>query len=143
MTNSYSNVVLRSQRPDDRATRLRENNAPHHTLSDVAMVGGGQFPKPGEVSLAHNGVLFLDELPEFKRNVLEVLRQPIEDSSVTISRATSSITYPASIMLVCAMNPCPCGYMGDSHHQCTCTPSQIQRYRQRVSGPLLEQSLIN
>lgn len=125
-------------KPGQSVLATRPFRAPHHTLSDVAMVGGGQVPKPGEVSLSHNGVLFLDELPEFKRNVLEALRQPIEDGSVTISRAISSITYPASIMLVCAMNPCPCGYMGDSHHQCTCIPSQIHRYRHRVSGPLLD-----
>ncbi|RJR17628.1 MAG: ATP-binding protein [Nitrospiraceae bacterium] len=116
----------------------RPFRSPHHTLSDVAMVGGGAVPKPGEVSLTHNGILFLDELPEFKRNVLEVLRQPLEDGHVTISRALSSITYPASIMLVAALNPCPCGYLGDPRHQCTCSPFQIHRYRQRVSGPLLD-----
>lgn len=99
---------------------------------------GGQIPKPGEVSLAHNGVLFLDELPEFKRNVLEVLRQPIENGEVTVSRAVASITYPASFMLLSAMNPCPCGYLGDPRHQCTCTPGHIHRYRRRVSGPLLD-----
>jgi magnesium chelatase family protein len=116
----------------------RPFRAPHHTLSDIAMVGGGSVPKPGEVSLTHNGILFLDELPEFKRNVLEVLRQPLEDGCVTISRALSSITYPASIMLVTSLNPCPCGFFGDSRHQCSCSPYQIQRYRQRVSGPLLD-----
>lgn len=117
---------------------IRPFRSPHHTISDVALIGGGQIPKPGEVSLAHHGVLFLDELPEFKRNVLEVLRQPLENGVVTVSRAVASITYPASFMLVGAMNPCPCGYSGDSRHQCLCTPGQIQRYRRRVSGPLLD-----
>jgi magnesium chelatase family protein len=116
----------------------RPFRSPHHTISDVALIGGGQMPKPGEVSLAHNGVLFLDELPEFKRNVLEVLRQPLENGEVTVSRAVASITYPASFMLVSAMNPCPCGYLSDPRHQCTCTPGQIYRYRRRVSGPLLD-----
>jgi magnesium chelatase family protein len=102
------------------------------------MIGGGHFPRPGEVSLAHNGVLFLDELPEFKRNVLEVLRQPIEDGLVTISRAVRAVTYPASFMLVSAMNPCPCGFLGDSVHNCVCTQTQIQKYRNRISGPLLD-----
>jgi magnesium chelatase family protein len=117
---------------------IRPFRYPHHTISDVALIGGGQVPKPGEVSLSHNGILFLDELPEFKRNVLEVLRQPIENGEVTVSRAVASITYPASFMLVSAMNPCPCGYFGDNRHQCTCTPGQIHRYRHRVSGPLLD-----
>ncbi|MBA3071632.1 MAG: YifB family Mg chelatase-like AAA ATPase, partial [Nitrospirae bacterium] len=117
---------------------IRSFRSPHHTISDVALIGGGQLPKPGEVSLAHNGVLFLDELPEFKRNVLEVLRQPLENGEVTVSRAIASITYPANFMLVAAMNPCPCGYLGDSRHQCTCMPGQIHRYRHRVSGPLLD-----
>lgn len=116
----------------------RPFRSPHHTISDVALIGGGQHPRPGEVSIAHNGVLFLDELPEFKRNALEVLRQPLEGGEVTVSRAVASITYPARFMLVAAMNPCPCGYFGDSRHQCTCTAGQIHRYRARLSGPLID-----
>jgi magnesium chelatase family protein len=116
----------------------RPFRSPHHTISDVALIGGGQTPRPGEVSLAHHGILFLDELPEFKRNVLEVLRQPLENGVVTVSRAIASVTYPAQFVLVAAMNPCPCGYLGDSRHQCTCTPRMISRYRSRVSGPLLD-----
>ncbi|MFN3740100.1 MAG: YifB family Mg chelatase-like AAA ATPase [Thermodesulfovibrionales bacterium] len=117
---------------------IRPFRSPHHTISDVALIGGGQVPRPGEASLAHNGVLFLDELPEFKRNVLEVLRQPLENGEVTVSRAVASITFPARFTLVAAMNPCPCGFFGDSRHQCLCTPGMIQRYRSRVSGPLLD-----
>ncbi|HWR72160.1 MAG TPA: ATP-binding protein, partial [Nitrospirota bacterium] len=116
----------------------RPYRSPHHTISDAGLIGGGQVPKPGEVSLSHNGVLFLDELPEFKRNVLEALRQPLEDGMVTISRALTSLTYPASLMLVAAMNPCKCGFHGDPLHQCLCTPHQIQSYRSRVSGPLMD-----
>jgi magnesium chelatase family protein len=116
----------------------RPFRAPHHTISDVALIGGGQVPRPGEVSLAHHGILFLDELPEFKRNVLEVLRQPIESGAVTVSRAVATVSYPAQFVLVAAMNPCPCGFFGDSRHQCTCTPGMINRYRSRVSGPLLD-----
>lgn len=111
---------------------------PHHTASNIALIGGGQWPKPGEISLAHRGVLFLDELPEFQRNVLEVLRQPLEEGRVTISRATTSQSYPARFLLVAAQNPCPCGYAGDQESTCTCSPNQVQRYSQKVSGPLLD-----
>lgn len=116
----------------------RPFRAPHHTISDVALVGGGTFPQPGEISLAHNGVLFLDELPEFKRSVLEVMRQPLEDRVITISRARFSVQYPANFMLVAAMNPCPCGYHNHPEKTCVCTPGMIQKYLNRISGPLLD-----
>lgn len=116
----------------------RPVRSPHHTISDAGLIGGGHNPRPGEVSIAHNGVLFLDELPEFKRNVLEVLRQPMEDGHVTISRASSTVTYPANFMLIAAMNPCPCGFLGDHKRECTCSFLQIQRYRSKVSGPLMD-----
>ena len=116
----------------------RPFRSPHHTVSDAALVGGGSFPRPGEVSFAHYGVLFLDELPEFKKNVLEVLRQPLEDSRVTVSRSRLSLEFPANFMLAAAMNPCPCGFFTDPNKECTCTPPSIQRYMAKISGPLLD-----
>ncbi len=116
----------------------RPFRSPHHTASGVALVGGGSWPKPGEISLAHRGVLFLDEFPEFSRDVLENLRQPLEENTVTVSRAQSTITFPAKFLMVAAMNPCPCGYLGDSLKECNCAPSQIIRYKRKLSGPLLD-----
>ena len=124
-----SNTALVAQRPF---------RSPHHTISDVALVGGGAFPQPGEISLAHNGVLFLDELPEFKRSVLEVMRQPLEDRKITISRAKFSVEYPASFMLVASMNPCPCGFYNHPEKVCVCAPGVVQKYLSRISGPLLD-----
>ncbi len=123
---------------EDALLVTRPFRSPHHTISDVGLLGGGTNPGPGEVSLAHNGVLFLDELPEFRRNTLEVLRQPLEDFHVVITRAAGSLTFPSRFMLVAAMNPCPCGYYGDPKRECRCSPPQIEKYRQRISGPLLD-----
>lgn len=116
----------------------RPFRSPHHTISDVALVGGGGLPQPGEISLAHNGVLFLDELPEFKRTVLEVMRQPMEERKVTISRARIAVDFPASFMLIASMNPCPCGYYNHPDRECTCPPGTVQKYLNKVSGPLLD-----
>ena len=123
------NTSLISQRPF---------RAPHHTISEVALVGGGAIPQPGEISLAHHGVLFCDELPEFSKSTLEVLRQPLEDRKISISRARYTVEFPCSFMFVASMNPCPCGYYGDATHTCVCTPGQIQRYMNKISGPLLD-----
>ena len=125
-------------RQNDSLLSVRPYRSPHHTISDVALVGGGSYPQPGEISLAHNGVLFLDELPEFKRTVLEVLRQPLEDRVVTISRAKFSVEYPASFMLVASMNPCPCGFYNHPERECVCAPGVVQKYLTRISGPLLD-----
>jgi len=136
-TTKIFSVVGQLEKDQALITR-RPFRSPHHTISDAGLIGGGHIPRPGEVSLAHNGVLFLDELPEFKKHVLEVLRQPLEDLRVTISRASTTLTYPSSFMLVAAMNPCPCGYFSDPKHACRCTYQQIHRYRSRISGPLLD-----
>ncbi|MUM77555.1 YifB family Mg chelatase-like AAA ATPase [Pseudodesulfovibrio sp. F-1] len=136
VTKIYS---VAGQLPSGQALMVtRPFRTPHHTISDVGLIGGGRYPQPGETSLAHRGVLFLDEMPEFKKSVLEVLRQPLEDGEVTISRSLVSLRYPADIMLVAAMNPCPCGYLTDDTHPCTCSPLAVQRYRSRLSGPLLD-----
>ncbi len=123
---------------DNSLMLLRPFRSPHHTISEAGLVGGGSVPAPGEISMSHNGILFLDELPEFNRRTLEVLRQPLEENGVTISRAVGSVTFPARMMLVAAMNPCPCGFRSDPKRQCSCNPMQVERYLGRISGPLLD-----
>ncbi len=136
VTRVYSVAGLLS--PEEGVLRERPFRAPHHTVSNVAMIGGGRNPRPGEVSLAHRGVLFLDELPEYAKASLEALRQPLEDGVVTVSRAAGTVVYPARCMLVAAMNPCPCGYLGDAGHACSCSAEQVAHYRHKLSGPLLD-----
>jgi magnesium chelatase family protein len=136
VTKIYS--ILGILPPETPLIRHRPFRAPHHTISHAGLVGGGSWPQPGEISLAHRGVLFLDELPEFSRRTLEVLRQPLEDQHVVISRATGTLAFPASFTLVAAMNPCPCGYYGDPVRECSCSPAQVTRYQKRISGPLLD-----
>jgi magnesium chelatase family protein len=140
---SVSGLMAHRKESDGMSSALivqRPFRSPHHTVTDVALVGGGTNPRPGEISLAHNGVLFLDELPEYKRSALEVMRQPLEDRKICVTRTKMSVEYPASFMLVAAMNPCPCGHYGENNpaHPCTCTPAQIHRYMSRISGPLLD-----
>ena len=141
-TKIHSIAGLTNKRQGARGSLIvqRPFRSPHHTITDVALVGGGQNPHPGEISLAHNGVLFLDELPEYKRSALEVMRQPLEDRKITVARAKDTVEYPASFMLVAAMNPCPCGHYGENNpaHPCTCTPAQVHRYLSKISGPLLD-----
>jgi magnesium chelatase family protein len=137
-TSKVYSILGRLQPGGQPLVTARPFRGPHHTISDAGLIGGGTNPRPGEVSLAHNGVLFLDELPEFKRPTLEVLRQPLEEGRVTISRAATSLTYPGRFMLVAAMNPCPCGFFGDPKRVCRCTPNQVNHYRSRISGPLLD-----
>ncbi|MDR2161359.1 MAG: YifB family Mg chelatase-like AAA ATPase [Desulfovibrio sp.] len=136
VTKIYSVAGLLS--PGQGLIRERPFRAPHHTISEYGLVGGGTYPRPGEISLAHRGVLFLDELPEFRKRTLEALRQPLEHGAVTVARAAQSVTYPAEFMLVAAMNPCPCGYLTDARRTCVCSPADIKRYRARLSGPLLD-----